>query len=285
MPNHVQNHIHFDCGEEKLKEILAFIQKDDDGENRDFGPGTIDFNKLIPMPPEYLDDGRWYEWRWENWGTKWNSYDNYYDGDHTIDFFTAWSAPHEILQALTDRFPGVYITHRWADEDLGSNVGQREYLNGECVGDIEPEFSAESLEMACDIWGGEPIDYGFVKNRSGTGYCQVDLDEYEAIELLDRRMLFSGGRVSPDEIPAGIYAYDLRRTDDGERFGALEPRVIVNHGGVVLTDQPIDFGDKGFIELTDDNAPNFLGFKRTMGQFLRDEWDEEETEAEGMRLE
>ena len=98
-------------------------------------------------------------------------------------------------------------------------------------------------------------------------------------------MLFSEGRVSPDEIPAGIYAYDLRRTDDGERFGALEPRVIVNHGGTVLTDQPIDFGDKGFIELTDDNAPNFLGFTRTMGQFLRDEWDEEETEAEGMRLE
>ena len=49
--------------------------------------------------------------------------------------------------------------------------------------------------------------------------------------------------------------------------------------------EPIDFGDKGFIELTEDTEPNFLGFTRTMGEFLRDEWEEEQTETEGMKLE
>ncbi|MBR5680670.1 MAG: hypothetical protein IKX19_08450 [Clostridia bacterium] len=273
MPNHVRNIVEFSCDDETLKKILEAIQKDNDGENRDFGPGTIDFDKLIPMPPEYLNDGRWYDWRWDHWGTKWNSYDNCYNEDRRIEFLTAWSPPHEIMEELARRFPEAGFLHRWADEDIGSNVGQREYEHGECVEIYEPSDQKECIDLACEVWGDDPLDLGFMLNRSGTGYCQVDWEEYDVIELLDRRMLFTDCRLSPDDIPVGLYAYDLRHTDDGARFGSIEPRVIVNHGGVVLTDEPIDFGDKGFIELTEDTDPNFLGYKGTMGQLLRDELD------------
>src|ERR1035437_1144218 len=44
MANHVRNILNFDCDEVKLKEILESIQNDE------FGIGSIDFNKLIPMP-------------------------------------------------------------------------------------------------------------------------------------------------------------------------------------------------------------------------------------------
>ena len=44
MPNNVRNIITFDCNEDRLKEILEQIQNDE------FGIGSIDFNKLIPMP-------------------------------------------------------------------------------------------------------------------------------------------------------------------------------------------------------------------------------------------
>ena len=27
------------------------------------GPGTIDFNMLVPMPQEFLETGEWYDWR------------------------------------------------------------------------------------------------------------------------------------------------------------------------------------------------------------------------------
>lgn len=293
MPNHVQNIVEFSCDDETLKKILEAIQKDNDGENRDFGPGTIDFDKLIPMPPEYLNDGRWYDWRWDHWGTKWNSYDNCYNEDRRIEFLTAWSPPHEIMEELARRFPEAGFLHRWADEDIGSNVGQREYEHGECVEIYEPSDQKECIDLACEVWGDDPLDLGFMLNRSGTGYCQVDWEEYDVIELLDRRMLFTDCRLSPDDIPVGLYAYDLRHTDDGARFGSIEPRVIVNHGGTVLTDQPIDFGDKGFIELTEDTDPNFLGYKGTMGQLLRDELDlpesdlrtgDEPNQTEGMTL-
>ena len=105
------------------------------------------------------------------------------------------------------------------------------------------------------------------------------------IEFQDRTMLFTNDRLSRDEIPIGLYAYELRMTDDDERFGALEPSVSVNFGGTVLTDQPIDFGEAGYLELTEDSDPAFQGYTRTMGQFLRDEWEEEEAETEGMTLE
>lgn len=44
MPNYVKNTIYFDCSETKVHEILTAIQDDEKGY------GTIDFNKLIPMP-------------------------------------------------------------------------------------------------------------------------------------------------------------------------------------------------------------------------------------------
>lgn len=50
MPNHVINHIEFDCPEERLKEILSSICYDDDSEAEVTGVGTIDFNKINPMP-------------------------------------------------------------------------------------------------------------------------------------------------------------------------------------------------------------------------------------------
>ncbi len=54
MPNHVKNIVSFDCGENKLKEIWDKIGYDNPEHEDISGIGTIDFNKIIPMP-ESLD--------------------------------------------------------------------------------------------------------------------------------------------------------------------------------------------------------------------------------------
>ena len=46
MPNHVQNRITFECEPEQIVEILEQIKHDK------YGIGTIDFEKIMPMPPE-----------------------------------------------------------------------------------------------------------------------------------------------------------------------------------------------------------------------------------------
>jgi hypothetical protein len=59
-------------------------------------------------------DDRWYNWRLDNWGTKWNSYDCDLveeDSDRLeYVFFTAWSPPCPVIDALRNKFPELYIS-------------------------------------------------------------------------------------------------------------------------------------------------------------------------------
>ena len=137
-------------------------------------------------------------------------------------------------------------------------------------------------------------DYGVISARNGRLFKPVPYDEPEVkelktqalteekldvIEVLDRRALFSNGRLMPEQIPEGLYAYDLRHSDDGDRFCSIEPKVGVNHGGTVLMRDILDFGESGYIPLDEDTEPNFLGEEMTAEEFA-----EEETLDESMQL-
>ena len=50
MANNIQLSVTFLCDEARLQEILEFIQCDYAGEDSEYGIGTIDFNKIVPMP-------------------------------------------------------------------------------------------------------------------------------------------------------------------------------------------------------------------------------------------
>lgn len=73
--------------------------------------GLFNFKKF---PSSNQNDDRWYNWRVENWGTKWNSYDcDLVEADSDsleYVFYTAWSPPCPVIQALRDKFPEVSIS-------------------------------------------------------------------------------------------------------------------------------------------------------------------------------
>ena len=117
----------------------------------------------------------WYEWSINNWDTKWNAYDFDYDKDKTIYFNTAWSAPHSILQTLSEKYPDVRLEHSWADEDIGYNVGERIYQGGEAAYENIPAGgSKEAMDMAFSVRECLPEDYGLVLNSSGTEYIDAE---------------------------------------------------------------------------------------------------------------
>lgn len=145
--------------------------------------------------------------------------------------------------------------------------------------------------------GAAVTDYGVISARNGHLFKPVPYDEPEAkelktqalteekldvIEVLDRRALFSNGRLMPEEIPEGLYAYDLRHSDDGDRFCAIEPKVGVNHGGTVLMRDILDFGESGYIPLDEDTEPNFLGDEMTPSEFAEEEAQDETMQMGGM---
>lgn len=145
--------------------------------------------------------------------------------------------------------------------------------------------------------GAAVTDYGVISARNGHLFKPVPYDEPEAkelktqalteekldvIEVLDRRALFSNGRLMPEQIPEGLYAYDLRHSDDGDRFCSIEPKVGVNHGGTVLMRDILDFGESGYIPLDEDTEPNFLGETMTVSEFAEEEAQDEAMQMGGM---
>lgn len=145
--------------------------------------------------------------------------------------------------------------------------------------------------------GAAVTDYGVISARNCHLFKPVPYDEPEAkelktqamteekldvIEVLDRRALFSNGRLMPEQIPEGLYAYDLRHSDDGDRFCSIEPKVGVNHGGTVLMRDILDFGESGYIPLDEDTEPNFLGETMTVSEFAEEEAQDEAMQMGGM---
>ena len=82
--------------------------------------------------------------------------------------------------------------------------------------------------------------------------------------------------------PEGLYAYDLRHSDDGDRFCSIEPKVGVNHGGTVLMRDILEFGESGYIPLDEDTEPNFLGETMTVSEFAEEEVQDETLQMGGM---
>lgn len=232
----------------------------------------------------------WYEWSITNWGTKWNAY-GYEDGtDYSacdeLTFQTAWSAPRPILRKLSEMFPEIVFKHQWADEDIGMNCGERCYLGGEKIDEFIPE-GIRATEFALEVWDYDPLELGLAKNSTGTAYVNIENESYQLIELFGKPALFSNDRITPKDIPEGLYCYDLRHSDDGDRFCSVEPKVAVNHGGSVITDIPLDFGVKGYIPFSEDTEPNFLSEDLTIAEYMNGEFeqsDSHEQTAGGMQL-
>ncbi len=199
-----------------------------------------------------------------------------YSGNDSLMFQTAWSAPHSVLQKLSEMYPNISFVHQWADEDLGVNCGERTYLDGKVIDEFIPE-GVRAMQFAMDVWDYDPEDLGLALNKTGTGYISMTEDEYQLIELFGSPALFTNERLTDADIPEGLYCYHLRTSDDGGRFGSIEPKVVVNHGGSIITSSPLDFGEAGYISLTDENYPNFTGGEEiTIAAYMRGEFTQEE---------
>lgn len=151
MPNNIKNIITFTGDPNEIQDLVERIKGVDDHGIEI----SIDFEKIIPMPSG-VD---WYHWSVENWGTKWNAYHDYGyhpDCDDYLEFETAWAAPHPVVKKLSEMYPNLKITHKWADEDLGYNCGKRVYKNGEILSErAKAKNLPKDRAYARKIWGSD----------------------------------------------------------------------------------------------------------------------------------
>ena len=70
-------------------------------------------------------DDRWYNWRVQNWGTKWDCYSLEIDDTDMphgfeVNFETAWSPPEEVCYAIKEQFDDLSIS--WFYDEPGCEL-------------------------------------------------------------------------------------------------------------------------------------------------------------------
>ena len=84
--------------------------------------GELPINGRFPSTDR--QDDRWYDWRVQNWDTKWDAYDvEVVDDDPEnmeITFNTAWSPPESICEALREQYPDVSVS--WFYDEPGAEI-------------------------------------------------------------------------------------------------------------------------------------------------------------------
>ena len=67
---------------------------------------------------------RWYDWRVQNWDTKWDAYDVVVTDDDPesleIEFNTAWSPPEAICHEIRDQYPDLSVS--WFYDEPGCEI-------------------------------------------------------------------------------------------------------------------------------------------------------------------
>ena len=90
--------------------------------------GELPVDREYPYPPHFPESGetddRWYNWRLQNWGTKWDCYevdidDSELEYGFEVTFDTAWSPPEEICSAIKEQFD---VSISWFFDEPGMEV-------------------------------------------------------------------------------------------------------------------------------------------------------------------
>ena len=79
------------------------------------------------------------------------------------------------------------------------------------------------------------------------------------------------GRLRDEDVPEGLYRYDLRGSDyDPGQPITVEKTVVVNHAASVLVAEELDLGTEGRLELGEEGL-NFTGAELTVREFIEEQ--------------
>lgn len=176
---------------------------------------------------------------------------------------------NEIVEQMAKNLPGAraitreeaYAVNYWSIEDV---IGHNDSITKEGA-EAFLEYYENRLKEGTTEGGNDFLDYA---DYDGYKLLKDDEEDYEVVEILDKLMLFSNGRIRKWQVPEGLYLYHLRESDDGDRFCSIESNVAVNHGGSILSKEPLDLGPNGYISFTEDTEPNFVGCDVSINDFI-----------------
>jgi len=76
-------------------------------------------------------------------------------------------------------------------------------------------------------------------------------ETYEVFYLDGKKVLFSSLRINREELPKGLFAYDIQHSDSGFEACAIRNVIRVNHYGTLITKEAIELDETGWRFLED----------------------------------
>ena len=134
-------------------------------------------------------------------------------------------------------------------------------------------------------------------NDADQNQNETQNDSYEIVTIFDRPVLFTNLRIPRDQVPDGLYCYDIRHDDEcSGRMVELKDHVLVNHWGTVLSAKPFEpreydghiYSSSQGIVIEDDDY-NYTGDEMTASEYisryaeLEQEYSEQNEDA-GMEM-
>jgi len=113
-------------------------------------PISYDLQKRLVLDYGY---DNWYDWAINNWGCRGNAQYTEIISDDTFSFYTANATPHIAMVKMSMKYPDIKFIIKYADEDMGYNVGEYTLLNGETIRtNIHRVFNKDSFLMAYELF-------------------------------------------------------------------------------------------------------------------------------------
>jgi hypothetical protein len=118
---------------------------------------------MVPQP-NFEGDSDWYMWNVNNWGTKWDIADVYFENQAEEDsiefsFCSAWAPPVEAFHTWASRDGRVQFTLDYWEPGAGF-VGTTSY-DGEYLDSDDVDCGSDPVrykEIASEVWGYEEWD-------------------------------------------------------------------------------------------------------------------------------
>lgn len=87
----------------------------------------------------------------------------------------------------------------------------------------------------------------------------TEIEEFREAQIDGICALYTEDRIDRASVPNGLFAYDLRGSDDGnEPFSTVEHRVLANFSGSVVTKQELPMTEGAYAEIEE------FGYEDTM---------------------
>jgi len=171
--------------------------------------------------------------------------------------------------ALTDaEYAQQYLTPDETVFEIDGRTFMVDRVNLE-AGTVNIQDITFSNAPASPIFRVEPIS--FVRKaieEADAANPLLDPTRYQLMEIAGQEAIFSNGRFDRDKLPDFLHCYDIRDDSYGNP-ARLEPSVVVNHFGSILTKRPIEFPPEGYIDLIADDDWTFEEEQLTVADFIR----------------